>query len=222
MKKHEFSRIFWILFFLIEALCYLVFLSIDLFIPEASSIEIKYLSVLLNLLAGCLFFLQERAYFPILLALLGTAVADYFLLVANSHFLLGISFFIIVQLLYLLFLKKTTGKSLWIVRLATLLAVLFLLLVSRQLTLLNLLCGIYISLLFGNFTVSLLHCRTKEFKLLSLGFLLFLFCDLCVGLYNILPFSNALFWIGIGMWFFYLPSQVLISSSCYQICHLKS
>lgn len=53
---------------------------------------------------------------------------------------------------------------------------------------------------------------------LTIGLLLFLCCDICVALFNMsklfgVPFytNTSAFWIvSIGMWFFYLPSQVLI------------
>ena len=46
------------------------------------------------------------------------------------------------------------------------------------------------------------------------GLLLFVGCDLCVGLHNLagIPAPLAAF-ARVGMWLFYLPSQVLITLS---------
>ena len=51
-------------------------------------------------------------------------------------------------------------------------------------------------------------------RLFAVGLTLFVGCDVCVGLFNALPpgsppYSAA----SVGMWFFYLPSQVLITLS---------
>ena len=53
--------------------------------------------------------------------------------------------------------------------------------------------------------------------LFALGLTLFVGCDVCVGIFNLpglLP--DALYQFSrIGMWLFYLPSQVLIALSAY-------
>ena len=39
-------------------------------------------------------------------------------------------------------------------------------------------------------------------------------CDVCVGLFNVLPPASPLYAaVSVGMWLFYLPSQVLITLS---------
>ena len=48
----------------------------------------------------------------------------------------------------------------------------------------------------------------------ALGLTLFVGCDTCVGLFNVLPAGSPLYFpASVGMWLFYLPSQVLIALS---------
>ena len=50
--------------------------------------------------------------------------------------------------------------------------------------------------------------------LCALGLTLFVGCDACVGLFNALPAHSPLYpAVSVGMWLFYLPSQVLIALS---------
>lgn len=58
-----------------------------------------------------------------------------------------------------------------------------------------------------------LSIKTKKFYLLALGFFLFIFCDVCVGINN-LRYNE---YSAILMWSFYLPSQVLLFlTSCME------
>ena len=56
-----------------------------------------------------------------------------------------------------------------------------------------------------------LLARGGRGRMFGLGLLLFVGCDVCVGLHNLagLPAPLSAF-AQVGMWLFYLPSQVLI------------
>ena len=78
---------------------------------------------------------------------------------------------------------------------------------------LNLLAGLYFSQLLSN-TILAWTRRGRRWRLFALGLTLFVGCDVCVGLFNALPpGSPRYFAVSIGMWLFYLPSQVLIALS---------
>ena len=73
---------------------------------------------------------------------------------------------------------------------------------------LDLLAGAY----FSFFACNVMQASGLENKLFFAGLCLFLCCDICVGLHNmpsVLPdwLQSA---ARIGMWTFYLPSQVMI------------
>lgn len=147
------------------------------------------------------------------LALLFTAGADWFLLIRNKHFLLGVTLFLCVQGLYFLRLHHVGGsrKFLW---LRLVLAVSFTfapVLIPGTATPLNLLAMLYFSQLLSN---TVLAWALPNLRVFALGLTLFVCCDICVGLFNILPAASPLFSAAsVGMWFFYLPSQVLIALS---------
>ena len=77
----------------------------------------------------------------------------------------------------------------------------------------NLLAGLYFSQLLSN-TIPAWTRRGRQRRIFAAGLTLFAGCDLCVGLFNVLPPSAPLYPVSsVGMWFFYLPSQVLIALS---------
>ncbi len=193
MRKQE------ILPFLItETGLYAVFMTLDLLGRGEQTIVLKYAGILL-----CVLFSIVSAYrggeklLPF--ALLFTAAADWFLL---------------VQSIYLFYLYRETGK-LWLpVRAAFLPLVVVLLGVTGLFSPENLEAGFYFSLILVNMSLSWTR-KGRRARLFSAGLSLFVLCDLCVGLHNLswlIPDGLAAF-TRIGMWLFYLPSQVLITLS---------
>ncbi len=199
-------------FSIIEGVLYLAFLSLDIFDQSDATLWLKYTGILLCLgfAVFCALRGGDRLVAP---ALLFTAAADWFLLIRNEHLLLGVVLFLCVQALYFLRLYRAGGSHglLWL-RLA--LAVLFTLtplLIPGMSTPLNLLAMLYFSQLLSN---TILAWTLPAMRTFALGLTLFVGCDICVGLFNtfVLP-SAAFFLVSVGMWFFYLPSQVLIALS---------
>lgn len=64
---------------------------------------------------------------------------------------------------------------------------------------------------FSNLCINAAGAFALKKHLFAIGLVLFILCDLCVGAYNLaLYFDYTLNFAQVGMWFFYLPSQVLI------------
>ena len=152
-------------------------------------------------------------------ALAFTLLADLFLLVLGRWYPVGVACFCVVQLLYLTRIAGLRPEKLplrlalrGLLTAAALLAV-------RQLGALDGLTALslfYFSQLVCNALESLsLGASCRGF---ALGLFLFVGCDLCVGLQNLSAWFPAaggplVEFARIGMWLFYLPSQVLISLS---------
>ena len=150
-----------------------------------------------------IFFTPPRAMFPSFVA------ADFFLLVLDAWYALGVALFCGVQGLYLARLR-TMGAGLWLpLRLGLTAAALLAAALLGLLTPLNALALVYFPELVCNAAAALSLGRRG--RMFALGLLLFVGCDVCVGLHNLVgtPVPLSAF-AQVGMWLFYLPSQVLI------------
>ncbi len=198
-------------FLITETVLYVLFMAMDLFSIGGYTIGLKYAGILLCLLF-CVLCAAGGGDRILPFALLFTAVADFFLLVINEYYLAGVCSFILVQTLYLIRLYRGTGK-LWLTAriICAVLAVLVLML-TGLLSAVNLASVLYYSLLLINMVL----CWTlpgRKWRTFALGLTLFILCDTCVGIFNmgsLMP-SGLYAFASIGMWLFYLPSQVLIS-----------
>ncbi len=196
-----------------EVVLYIVFMTMDLLAYGGSTIVLKYIGILL-----CLFFSVLCAFrggeklIPV--ALIFTAIADFFLLVIDNYYIVGLLFFLVVQSIYLFYLYRKTEK-IWIpVRIVCLIAVVVVLVIANLLNGQNLVAGIYFSMILVNMAMSWVFGK-KVRRLFAVGLTLFVCCDICVGFYNLswlLP-TGIYGFTRIGMWMFYLPSQVLIALS---------
>lgn len=202
------------------AVVYAAFMGLDLFWPDAvTAISVlKYVSMVLcmALVVSSRSLWQKRDAGLVLIALVFTLAADMFLLF-TSHFVIGVCVFCGAHLTYLLrYCRKVfvpavvlTGGILALVGAAALFG-------ATQ-VLLYIVGGLYAVLILGvtvtAFTSSL--PRTNG-RLASAGMVLFLLCDVNVLLFNTLSADTALYSAArVLMWFFYLPSQVLLALSCY-------
>ncbi len=224
---------------------YILFLFIDFSNHHTSnnySTYLKFLSILLCLIISLL--IDSNRYNPrdiylLISAKFFTLIADYFLLL-STNYLLGVLFFCVVQLIYIerhslmtknkfnikinrfifftifillliltsLIFHITTSKFLLISS-----SIVYALLLS-----LSVYCGIR-TLKYSNYT-------KKSSLFILFGMILFLLCDINVALYQIINsgflsgnWVNFYFPVGILIWIFYLPSQLLLSLS--GIKHLK-
>lgn len=213
MKQHSLPHRLSALFCAAEGVLYVIFLALDLLDHGGRTVGLKYAGILL-----CVLFALLRGTDRLIpAALLFTAAADFFLLVRGDHLAIGVGLFWVVQALYTLRLRRMGAPMRpWLRTLAALTAVL-LLLAARMVTPLNLLALIYFSQLAVN---TALAWRLPGGRLFAAGLTLFVGCDICVGLFNVLPPSAALYpLVSFGMWMFYLPSQVLIALSGKKAFH---
>lgn len=128
--------------------------------------------------------------------------ADWFLMVRNDRYLLGVALFTSVQLLHALRIGYEGGRLYPLSRLSALLPAL----VLAERSPLAGACLFYLANLALNVTAALALPRRE----LALGLLLFLCCDLCVGSWNLRLFPA---FARVGIWLFYLPAQMLIIHS---------
>ena len=232
-----------VFYILTELIIYLSFMSGDMngSLKITTITLLKYISVLLcfiySVVISILF--REKDTIILVAAFCFTGISDYFLLFTDS-FTFGMLSFSIVQLIYLLrlwYLDINEGKR----------TVLFYRLMLNflmwggglsVLKLLGILNGkIEISdrlLLYvaGFYFVTILHNVIRSFIymnnykssksiIFALGMLLFILCDINVGIYNMEGFitiNQQVFhklysFAEIAMWMFYLPAQVCIALS---------
>lgn len=210
MGRREFTAAFLI----VEGILYVLFLSMDFTVQRDETIPIKYFAILLCLgfsLLSCLQWGGDKLV-PAALAL--TAGADWFLLVRNDHYAVGIALFLCVQTAYFLRLRRAGAPAAYPLRAGLALAAGLGLYLFKMASPLNLLAGLYFSQLLSN-TILAWTRRGRRWRLFALGLTLFVGCDVCVGVFN-LQLSRSLlqhFLAYLGMWAFYLPSQVLIALS---------
>ena len=195
-------------FLITEAVIYVLFIVYDL--RGNDSVFIKYLGILL-----CMMYCFSKKDLLFSMALSFTAISDLFLLVLDRHYEIGVSTFVIVQLLYWFYFHRN-GKAYTYGRLLVFLGILIGLYVTKNVTVLNVLVSFYFINLCFNFVSSL---SDRKYVLLSFGFFLFICCDICVGLHNVLPYGKMYSVVSFLMWVFYLPSQVLISLYCEENMH---
>ena len=205
----------WILVFcLAEALVYAAFLWQDLRPGGGDTTWLKYGGILLCA-AFSLTWSRRGGSLLVAAAQLLTLWADWFLLVLDQHYGLGVLIFCAVQLLYFLRLYAGNGgRSLWTLRLALVMAAMAGLWGLGLFIPLNALALVY----FSNFLVNV--CQSwglsgGKARVFAAGLTLFLCCDICVGLHQfqgMLPEETASL-VRVGMWLVYLPAQVLISLS---------
>ncbi len=178
---------------------WLVFLFLDL-TNMADSTWVKFAAICLCCLTaflGC----KTADGKLVALALCFTVGADWFLLVRNDHYVLGICLFLIVQLLYGWRLCRLGSGSPALFRARVALSCLLV-----GFTLFPLWCA---AVYFINLCVNAAEAFVlgKKHRAFAWGLLLFILCDICVGAYNLGLFTSFTWW---GSWLFYLPSQVLI------------
>lgn len=192
----------------VEGVIYACFLLLDLTGRGGETAGIKYAGILL-----CLAFslLGSDRLVPLALGL--TAGADWFLLVRNDHYAAGIALFLCVQAVYYVRLRTAGADGAHLLRAALALGAGLGVYAAGMASPVNLLAALYFSQLASN---ALLAWRLKgeRWRSFALGLTLFAGCDVCVGLFNVLPGSSPLYCaVSVGMWMFYLPSQVLIALS---------
>jgi len=230
----------------IEGVIFICYMAKDVFghMPllggDISSATLKFLGITLCLAYS--FVDLVRGYFKkyafnkdrlvVTMAMLLTVWADSMLL-NDGNYLSGVVLFILVQMIYLYrismhYSSSSILKSSLIIRI-TLSGILVLLisifLLEPQLIILAIV--LYVVSFLDNIRILLTNykCdRHTEHRLFLWGMVLFLLCDVNVAIYNIGDYITINRSIldetsrvaGSLMWFFYLPSQVMISLKSYK------
>lgn len=233
MKKPTLEKAVLFAFIAVESVIYVAF-NVMAAVGAPDPIYLKYAGVLLCAAASAaLVFLTGggRDCIVLVCALLFTAVSDLFILVLGKYYEIGLVTFIIAQSVYFYRLYAGRLRKIFISLAARVAVAAVLITVLAAVGALGLLvaeCAIYITMLAGNLADAFVVCRNGVKNVLfAVGLLLFLGCDVCVGLYNAgsalaleLP-EGVVGFASYGMWAFYLPSQVLITCS-YTRCGLNA
>ena len=217
MKK--LNKVFTLFFLIVELGIYISFLIMD-FANLGDSTLLKFFGIAFIVFCAFIFLLINKTINKyILFALIFTLIADVFLLLINDYYPIGLLCFICVQTLYYFSLKPYLEKNFipqLIIR-----GFIFITFSILSISTSNyeiFLSSCYIIFFILNI-ITIIFIRNKgSLKLFLLGLVLFIMCDLFVGLYNLgnyLSIPNQinkilLFLSEDLMWFFYLPSQVII------------
>lgn len=204
----------------IELLIYIYFVNGD--ITESYETKyIKYISIILIVLYTIIYSLiNKKINLFFSLGLLFTLFADTFLLLLDNYYEVGLICFNLVQTYYFIGLKNQIKKI--FIPQAFLRIVIFISCLIIGITiddLVSLLSLSYISFLIFNILSLLFFSEKKKEEIfLLIGLILFLLCDISVGINNIaysldISYKNKQIIDSITdvtMWLFYLPSQIII------------
>ena len=205
------------------------------FVPNVKNILFfQYSAICLCLITGLIALLRKKRIFNlyVFLALLFTLVADTFLVLLSPYLnyayqCIAMAAFSVCQIFYMLAILtiKKSKQEMWINLISRLsflvvLQVVAFFIIGMKFDLLVPLSVLYFSQLICNIVLGFFHVRS--YPLLAFGLLLFLGCDIFIGLgylSNILGlpadhFINVVVTFPFNFaWLFYLPSQILLSLS---------
>lgn len=213
---------------------YLFFLVIDLNLQNTGneySIAAKYLGILLCFTITIMIGTKGHDTIDTRLlqsAFLFTVCADYCLLISNK-FIVGVSIFCIVQIIYIFrFTRHLISRSKIFISILIIYILLCLIVFTFHKAYnfdlkLSLLCLLYGCLITTSLITAIRTFKAKFFPLyasvmISTGMVLFFMCDVNVLLFNILEQSGSYFAgvCGFLIWLFYLPGQVMLALSGYK------
>lgn len=217
------NRYLWIsasIFIAVELLFYYFILFVGGRVGQICSFS----SIATAFLFGALHFSPKNKTLFLNLGLLCTVCADFFLVLYQpQNKIAGMVFFSLAQTSYFLFLwlfdENAKRKKIHLfVRLA-LIAVIEIIafaVLQDKIDFLSTISVFYFANLAMNIVFSFLE--TKRYLLFSIGLILFILCDICVGLsvangvyFDVPAFLHFLIYPPFDLtWFFYLPSQTLI------------
>lgn len=226
VKKLDFSvkNIILLVFIAVEIVIYITFNILSATLPD-DPIYLKYSGVLLCLAFAVLsiFFIKDKDAVILTVALVFTAISDLFILVLDKYYQIGLVTFIATQSVYLYRMYKDRIQKIkytLVIRAlaaALLLAVMDVMMKDGLNFMIAEVC-VYIVMLVGNVVDAFLLVKNGVKNIIfAVGLLLFLGCDICVGLDNAalvvpsLNLGNAADAVQFLIWVFYLPSQVLIA-----------
>lgn len=207
-------------FSILEFCLYASFLTLDFFFGSPT-VYLKYISIVLLLIYVFLdgiFVKRLNVFFA--LGLIFTLLADTFLLLLDDFYWIGLVSFNLVQNVYFIGLRKEIRffrvHALLRIGLYVLVPIIGGITGEWEMVL----SGSYILCLIANIVILAFSCpKSRNNLLLLIGWILFLGCDINVGLFNLgnyFPLPGRVQSVlsdisGNLMWLFYLPSQFLIA-----------
>lgn len=225
------------LLILIICIIFIMFLSMDIFNLDLkiSSNQLKFLSVFLCLILSLLpdpSSHESRGLDLLRLGLFLTIIADYIFLIHQDNYSLALGLFCLVQLIYSIRYRGRDGLKM-ILRFIILFLVILILyrIIDRRLGEIDfqIVLAIFYGICFG---LSLWEA-TKRYRrepnkvgnrMIVYGMILFLLCDLNLGVHYILGVLKASGEVidflrnisVISIWVYYLPSQILLALSGFE------
>lgn len=236
MRSSKIKRFTIALILITILLLYISFLAIDLNSLYKNNIsdKLKYISILLCFILSLLIHedgLSFRDALLLQLGLLFTSLADLFFLILNSC-TLGVVTFCLVQIIYCIryLPKKVYSTIIGFITFIVVTAISFLVLslFSKAIMVLFMVALIYAVCLITSLIRAIKACKRREFPspnryMIVVGMVLFALCDINVGL-SYLASELMEKWLFLDkwedifcflVWFFYVPSQVLLGWSGY-------
>lgn len=223
------SKVFKIIFYIY------LFIQFLLFILTHTSFEKNdylycYIVVILAFLFNFIFIKKSYSFLFTSLALLFTVIADYFLLLYDSYYLIAMSVFLCAQICYgirvIIETKNITLRIIHIIMrisLSFIGVVLCFIVLGKTADLVSIISVIYYINLVLSCVFAFINIKDNKYNLIfSIGLLLFVCCDLFVGINNLSTYfkydNNSIFYLinncDVNFSFiFYIPSQVLLSIS---------
>ncbi len=208
---------------IIFALAEIALLVLTQVLPLKSSEIVEYVSISLCLALSLIFVTRNRFNCLICIGLAFTLCADTCLVLCKPmQQIYGVVFFSLAQLTYAVYLMigfgRRTNLIAWIFRLlgSYLTLIITSVILKDNFDFLSAISMFYIFNLAFNLVLAYVHFR--KYRLMALGFSVFIICDLFIGLAN----ANGIY-ITIAnqtlrdlvssniAWAFYIPSQVLIT-----------
>lgn len=209
-----------------EAVLFLMIQWAETTQPYEITGKVMYGAILLNSAVIIWFYCRYRGDARVPLAIMITLVADYYLTYQNRFFEVGVTWFILVQLVYA---WRTRIDLLSVLFRLFCFFIYFALLATLGMDRLQaLLCALSMGILTGNVVYGWKNvknkdgCRMDPEFLLALGLTLFAGCDLSLGLRNVMegyiaslggdltPYRVLYTLMYYLTWICYLPSQVLL------------
>ncbi len=204
-------------FVILQSVLYVAFLALDLLNIFYQLGEYVKFSTIAVCALMAIFLWRCKGSATVALCAVLTLVADVFLLLIDRYYEVGVALFCAVHLLYFVRIARLRGRipladapAQLLLTVAALAAVF----IAGMLNALTVLSIVSFTLLLGNTLRVLPHvAKSGVWRLTFMGLALLMCCDVLVGLgnLNVAPHDSPVgFFISVGMWFFYLPSQVCL------------
>ena len=176
----------------------------------------NYSMIVLNFVLSIIFFILNENRFNIflMLGMFFTCLADYNLIILGKNQELGVVFFTLAQLSYMMMLKVNVKEL--IIRLVVIifLEVLSLIIVKDLYSFLVFITMFYLSIFITNIIFGFIK---KLHLLFLIGMILYLLCDICVGVSSFELFQDTSIAEILGrlIFYFYIPGLYLMILASY-------